>query len=168
MGDSIIKDISSIEGVTVRAFPGATIGKLAVLFSNGAISLENSDYLIIHVGTNNIGKRDSFDHIISDFANMIAIIRGCKPSIRIVISGILPRPVDHAVTDTMIKKVNNFLRLTMSSDLNFKFISTYKAVSKFGTYRRYLFAKLDNGLHLNTEGSNRLRHFFLRVISTID
>lgn len=137
-------------------------------FSQGSISLDNSDYLIIHVGTNNIGKRDSFDHIISDFANMIAIVRRSKPSIRIIISGILPRPVDHTVTDTMIKKVNNYLRLTMSSDLNFKFVCTYKAVSKFGTYCRYLFAKLDNGLHLNTEGSNRLRHFFLRVISTVD
>ena len=47
-------------------------------------------------------------------------------------------------------------------------METWKAVSKFGTFKRYLYAKNDKGLHLNTEGSRRLRHFFLRVISTID
>ena len=56
----------------------------------------------------------------------------------------------------------------MSKDLNFAFVCSYKAVVKGGTYRGYLFAKKDNGFHLNTEGSNRLRLFFLRVMSTID
>lgn len=120
------------------------------------------------MGTNNIGKNDSFNHIISDFGNLIATIRGSKPNIRIIVSSILPRPVDHQDTDPKIRKVNAYLKTVMSKDLNFKFICSYKAVSKFGTYSRYLFAKHDGGLHLNTEGSNRLRYFFLRVISTID
>ena len=56
----------------------------------------------------------------------------------------------------------------MASDINLHFIRSFRAVSKFGTYMRDLFAKKDNGLHHNTEGSNRLRFFFLRVISTLD
>ena len=91
-----------------------------------------------------------------------------KSSIRIIVSAILPRPVDHDDTDSMIKAVNTELRTKLSQDLGFHFICTYKGFVKFGTYRRYLYAKLDKGLHLNTEGSRRLRHFFLRVISTID
>ena len=97
-----------------------------------------------------------------------ASIRKAKPDIHIIISSILPRPVDHHVTDPMIKDVNRFLNLEMSKDLGFKFVCSYKAVSKYGTYRRYLFAKLDKGFHLNLyilEGANRLRHFFLMVIS---
>lgn len=168
MGDSIVKDLNRIEGVILKAFPGATIGKLSILISNGNINLQDFDYIIIHVGTNNIGKRDQFDNIISDYANLVAIIRRQKPTIRIIISSILPRPVDHNITDMMIKKVNSYLKTVMSRDMNFKFICSYKAVSKFGTFRRYFFAKLDKGLHLNTEGSNRLRYFFLRVISTVD
>ena len=168
IGDSIIKDIAPIEGVTIKPFPGCTIGYMTVLISKGDIVLTNHDFLIVHVGTNDIGYRSSFGAIVSDFGNLVAQIRRKKPSIRIVISSILPRPLDHVDTDPMIKDVNWHLRLVMASDLNFHFIRSFRAVSKFGTYRRYLFAKKDNGLHLNTEGSNRLRFFFLRVISTLD
>lgn len=168
MGDSIIKDITQIDGVTIRAFPGVTIGKLALLFSKGTISVENYDYLILHVGTNNIANRNTYEEIISDYGNLLGIIRKIKINLRIIVSSILPRPIDHSITDGMIKQVNNYLKHRMSRDLNFTFVCSYKAVSKFGTFRRYLFAKLDKGLHLNTEGSNRLRFFFIRVISTID
>ena len=80
----------------------------------------------------------------------------------------MPRSAEHSITDKMIKDVNRHLKVVMSKDLNFAFVCSYKVVVKEGTYRRYLFAEKDNGLHLNTEGSNRLRFFFLRVISTID
>lgn len=83
-------------------------------------------------------------------------------------SAIIPRPIDNTDTDEMVKKVNKCLRSEMAPDLGFHFIETWKAVSKYGTFRRYLYAKKDKGLHLNTEGSRRLRYFFLRVISTID
>lgn len=152
--------------MTLSAYPGATIAKLSLLFSRGEINLEPHEIIIVHVGTNNIGRRDSYEDILSDFGNLIASIRKCKPSIRIIVSSILPRPVDHDITDSMIKKVNLCLRTRMSQDLGFKFICSYKAVVKFGTYRRYLYAKLDKGLHLNLEGANKLRHFFLMVIST--
>ena len=43
----------------MQSFPGATIARLSMHFSKGHINLENYDYIIIHVGTNNIGNRDS-------------------------------------------------------------------------------------------------------------
>ena len=122
----------------------------------------------MHVGTNNIGNRDRFEGIISDYANLIAILRRCKPGIRIVVSSVLPRSAGHSITDKMIKNVSRHLKDVMSKHLNFAFVCSYKAVVKEGTYRKYLFSEKDNGLHLNTEGSNRLRFFFLRFISTID
>ena len=106
--------------------------------------------------------------MVSDYGNLVAQIRNKKPSIRVIISSILPRPVDHSVTDKMIKDINNHLRTVMTPDQNFHFIRSFRALCQFGTYRRYLYAKKDQGLHLNTEGSNRLRYFFLRVISTLD
>ena len=154
--------------MVIKSFPGATIAKLTVHLSKRQISLENFEYVILHVGTNNIGRRDTFEHMLSDYGNLIASVKKVKPSIRIIMSAIIPRPVDHTETDPMIKSVNSCLKHRMAPDMGFHFICTYKAVSKFGSYRRYLYAKLDQGLHLNTEGSNRLRHFFLRVISTID
>ena len=104
---------------------------------------------------------DSFGATVSDFGNLIAQIKKKKPSIRIIISTILPSPLYHVDTDNMIKKVNTHLRTVMAPDLNFNFILSYRAFSIFGTYRRrYLYAKKGQGLHLNAEGSNRLRCFF--------
>ena len=168
IGDSIIKDLAPIEGVTIKSYSGATIGYLSVLISDGDIDLTNHDFLIVHVGTNNIGARHSFGAMVSDYGNLVAQIRNKKPSIRVIISSILPRPVDHSATDKMIKDINYHLRTVMAPDQNFHFIRSFRALCQFGTYRRYLYAKKDQGLHLNTEGSNRLRYFFLRVISTLD
>ena len=88
VGDSIIKGIPPIEGVTLSAHPRATIANLSVFLTNKHISLEGHDIIIVHVGTNNIGRRDSFAHIVSDFENLIASIRKAKPDIRIIISSI--------------------------------------------------------------------------------
>ena len=151
----------------MQSFPGATIARLSMHFSKGHINLENYDYIIIHVGTNNIGNRDSNENIISDFGNHISTVKKMRPSIRIVISAIIPRPVDHEGTDSMIKSVNHHLRTKMCRDMGgggglyvLYVLIRHTAVSKFGTYRRYLFAKPDKGLHLNTDGANRLRFFF--------
>ena len=168
MGDSIIKNMPEIDGVVVKSFPGDTIGKLTNRIDSGQVNLSPFDYIIVHVGTNNINNGEPYGSIVSDYGNLIPIIKRKKKSIKIIMSAILPRPCDHSETDGLIKDVNKCLRTQMSPDLGFHFIESWKAVSKFGTYRRYLFAKKDKGLHLNTEGSRRLRYFFLRVISTID
>ena len=63
-------------------------------------------------------------------------------------SAIISRPVYHKDTEPMIKSVNRCLKERMAPDIGFHFICTYKAVSTFGTYRRYLYAKLDQGLYL--------------------
>ena len=58
--------------------------------------------MILHVGTNDIGYRAPYGDIISDFGNLIGICKKVKPSIQIIVSAILPRPVDHSDTDPMI------------------------------------------------------------------
>ena len=64
VGDSIIKNMDPLDGVVVKCFPGATIAKLSSLWSTD-VKLHNFEYIIIHVGTNNIGNRDSFGNILS-------------------------------------------------------------------------------------------------------
>ena len=167
-GDSIIKNLPPIDGVVIKSFRGDTIVQLTNRIDKGQVNLSPFDYVIIHVGTNNIDKGHSHGNIIADYGNLIPTIKKQKRSIRIIMSAILPRPCDHEDTDAIIKDVNWCLRSKMGPDLGFHFIESWKAVSKFGTYSRYLFAKNDNGLHLNTEGSRRVRYFFLWVISTID
>ena len=75
--------------------------------------------------------------------------------------------MDHEVTDPMIRKVSKYLQVNMSHNMHFKFICTYKPFMFAGKVKLEHFAKKDGGLHLNTEGTSKLRYFFLRVISTI-
>ena len=79
--------------------------------------------------------------MISDFANLVAILKDKKTGLTYIVSSILPRLVDHSATDDLIRKVNACLKDVMSADFNFKFICSYKAVVKYGTYRRYLFSQ---------------------------
>ena len=123
--------------------------------------------MILHVGTNDIGYRAPYGDIISDFGNLIGICKKMKPSIQIIVSAILPRPVDHSYTDPMIRSVNKQLNKVLSKTLRFKFVPSYKPFMYAGSVRRELFAKKDGGLHLNTEGTNVLTRFFLRVIATM-
>ncbi|XP_053399829.1 uncharacterized protein LOC123529329 isoform X1 [Mercenaria mercenaria] len=167
LGDSIVKFLPPIEGVTVQSFPGATVGKLSFLVSKKRVNLYDKHFIILHVGTNNISNQDSLASMSSDFSNLIAAIRTENPSIRIIVSSVLPRPVDHEITESCIKEYNRFLEDILAADLDFKFIRSYRPFCFKGSVKRYLFAKLDGGLHLNSEGANRLRHFFLRVISTL-
>lgn len=167
ISDSIAKHISGLDGVVVQAFPGDTIAKTASRIHSGEAKLHSFDFVIFHTGTNDIANRAPYDNIISDFGNLIGICRNIKPSIQIIISSILPRPVDHKITDPVIRRVNAYLQRNMSKSMRFKFICSYKPFMYAGSVRRELFAKRDGGLHLNTEGTNVLRRFFLRVISTM-
>ena len=143
----------------MQIFSGRTISQISAKIDNNEANLEPYDYVIIHAGTNDIGNRHSFKEIISDFGNLVGIYRKKKPSIQIIISGILPRPKDHTITDPVIRDVNKHLRVFMSKSMKFKFVCTYKPFMHAGS--------VILGLHLNTEGTNTLKRFLLRVISTM-
>jgi hypothetical protein len=50
------KYVRGIDGCTTQAFPGATIARLADFVSNGRINLKNINFVIVHVGTNNVSS----------------------------------------------------------------------------------------------------------------
>ena len=134
----------TIDGVVVKCFPGYNIVKLTMKLDKtlkGHIELSPFDYIIVHVGTNNIDRRDSFDNIIADYGNLIPVIKKNNSSIRIIMSAILPRPVDHDETDEMIKKGTATLMITMfyMKDFNKPWILIpvlSKSVDKCGSYWR--------------------------------
>ena len=111
--------------------------------------------------------RAPYNNIISDFGNLIGICKKQMPSIQIIVSAILPRPKDYSISDPMIRSINKQLNKVMSKSMRFKFVPSYKPFMYGGSVRRELFAKKDSSLRLNTEGTNALTHFFLRVIATM-
>lgn len=167
MSDSIAKNVADIEGVVVQSFRGDTIANLAYKVDKGIAKLDKFDYVLFHVGTNDVDNRHSFDAIISDFGNLIGIVRKKYPKINIIISSILPRPVDYDDTDAFTRRINSYLLDHMSKPYNFKFIKSYRPFVFGGKVRRELFAKRDGGLHLNTLGTSRLRYYFLKTIASM-
>ena len=165
ISDSIAKNVSGIDGCVVQAFRGDTISQLTNRIQSKQAKLLPFDFVIIHVGTNDIENGEPFNAMISSYGNLIGVIREIHPSIQIIISAIIPRPRDHVITDPRIRDVNSHLNKFMSKDMNFKFICTYRPFSYYGKPNIALYAKNDRGLHLNTEGTRRLKHFFLQVIS---
>ena len=151
----------------MQSFRGDTIAQIANKVERGIASLKNFDYVIFHVGTNDIDDKASFHAMQSDYGNLVGICRRKYPKINIIMSAIIPRPRDHQITNDPIKRINFYMEKTMSKTLNFKFIKTYRPFMYAGKPCAELFAKNDKGLHLNTEGSSRLRYYFLRTIASI-
>ena len=75
ISDSIAKNITGIFGATVQSLRGYTIAQVAMKLDQDLISLAPYDYVILHVGTNDIDNRAPYDNIISDFGNLIGICR---------------------------------------------------------------------------------------------
>ena len=110
LGDSIPKYVSDIEDVVLQSFSGDTIAKLSSRIYSKQVSWEDFEYVLIHVGTNDVDNYvnheperkkkhfeidRAFDNMISDYGNLIGIIRKKKSSISILMSALLPRPKYH-------------------------------------------------------------------------
>lgn len=167
VSDSIAKYVQGIEGVDLRSFPGDTISNIVHRLESNQVRLDNYDYILLHVGTNDINHKASFHEMLSDFGNLLGVIRKWKPTIKIIVSSILPRPVDYETTDNPSRRINGYLETVMSKKMKFLFIKSYRPFMFGGKPRRELFAKRDGGLHLNTEGTSRLRYYFLKTIAAM-
>ena len=84
-----------------------------------------------------------------------------KRSVQIIVSAILPWPTDHDITDPVIRKINKYLKDSMSKSMTFKFVFSYKPFMHASNVIRELFIKNDGGIHLNTAGTDALKRFFL-------
>ena len=73
----------------------------------------DKEFTIFHVGTNNIKSHD-VGEIKSCFNNLISVTRQ-HSNTKIVISAILPRPLDHTALGKKVKEVNRDARIDMYS-----------------------------------------------------
>ena len=143
------------------AFPGINVSRLANRVSKGHVDI-NSEFAILHVGTNDINSLQVTE-ILASYNDLISTVRAnydCK----LVVSAILPRPIDHERNGNKVKELNKGLEKLCTSR-KCQFIRTYKPFLFSGEPRRELFAIRDGGLHLNLEGVRRLRQFFINTIA---
>ena len=159
MCDSIAKHDKTIR---LQAFPGAHIWDIIYLLNCGRIQV-NYDIILIHVGTNNV---DSFQIADFDLAYNVLIStlkKLVRPNTVIVMSAIIPRPVDFQNTCYFVTTVNRRLR-NLCSLRGVQFVATYKPFLKFGEPVCELFSPICK-LHLNYFGNLKLTNFFVQVLA---
>ena len=122
LSDSIAKHVSGILYTAIHSFPGINIARLTARICHYPDMLSRP-YTIIHVGTNDIHTL-SVCEIMSGFNNLITTVRS-QSSTHLILSSILPRPVDHNKSDEKVKEVNRLLKLKCL-ERNVQFICSYR------------------------------------------
>ena len=143
--DSIFKYIEPPYGATLSIKRGATTRTLTRLIRERSFrtyhSLTQFDLAIIHVGTNDIDNYFKRNHarnrrlasessvaieIFNDFMQLILEIKSQNRNIKIIISGILPRPKTFSFSTSLTIAVNNKLRVLASQRGYLHFHASYK------------------------------------------
>ncbi|XP_053376959.1 uncharacterized protein LOC128547791 [Mercenaria mercenaria] len=157
LSDSMAKHVTDIRETDIRSYPGITIGHLTSKIMKGSINL-NYENIVIHVGTNDVNNFSSGE-ISSLYSNLITAVKTfTDSSVTIYLSSILPRPVDFSETGPKVKEINLSLE-AICKDRKIKFLKSFRPFLKANQPRRELYAIKDGGLHLNLEGTRRLKHF---------
>ena len=84
-------------------------------------------HLILHVGTNDIGNGLSSKLITQYYCNLLELITHNFSNINIIMSAILPRPIDFDTTKQLVIETNN--RLTnLALKRNVQFVKTARFI----------------------------------------
>lgn len=164
--DSMAKYVEDVDCLSVQPFPGRTIGGLVREVSCNTDlqgKLSKADYVIIHVGTNDIHKLLP-EEFSSNLNNLVSALGRVNRLLKPLISAIIPRPLDYKYTRDKVVKANNRIKYFCKLR-KIPFLKTFRPfLGKNGHPLRHLFAIRDGGLHLNSEGSRVLSNYFLQVV----
>lgn len=148
----------------VEAISGANIHTLHNFIKENKSLLKNYSHLLLHVGTNDIGNGLTTKLIIQYYNDLLDLIRNYNSSIKVIISSILPRPIDFEDTKNLVINTNNELSC-LAIKKNVSFVKSYKPfVQQPGSIVKHKCYCRDK-LHLSYLGVSLLRNFFIGVIN---
>ena len=91
--NSIGKFINNNLHIHIIAFPGITTGRMFWKIKLGLINLSQYKTVTVHVGTNDF-QRLPKENIGKTVAKLVKLITHKNQEAKIIISGIIPRPID--------------------------------------------------------------------------
>ena len=112
-----------------------------------------------------VASSHSIGEIMSYYQNLITYIKS-HSSTKIIVSAIIPRPCDlpKDPSEKRVKDMNKELKL-LCKRRNLQFLHTYRIFLHNNKPIRSYYAVNDQGLHLNLEGSRKLRRFFINTVA---
>ena len=147
--DSLLKDCEEPRDADVVVYRGATLKTLTKEVRSRKIDLSGTQLCIIHIGTNDVDNGD-FDVIVPRYHELVSQIVRHNYIIKLVITSILPRPVDFEKTQWIIQQVNADLKRLCYFKSNLHFNHMHKSYMIGGRPNQLLYAS--DGLHLSYKG----------------
>ena len=145
LGDSIIRNVSIFNARTI-VFPGSTVVDITDKNQEVATSFPSADSLLLHVGTNDVGKRQS-ELLKSDFIRLFSVLKHLH--YKISISGPTPTAGRGSDRFSRLLGLNTWLQSACRAH-NVRFIDNFNLFWQ----RSELFAM--DGFHLNFAGARAL------------
>ena len=175
--DSIGKHVTRVKNAKLQALPGYTISRTADSIAFGNISVSGYKAILVHMGTNDIPpKKDRFtgkqsiqpiNHVVDAYRHLVQVIRRYNAHCQIVVSAIIPRPVDFLVSAYRVQKVNEGLQQLCENKHKMIFNPTHKFFFKRGLPVRGYYSESDK-LHLRGSGVMRLQQAFQQALSDVN
>ena len=163
LSDSTCKYVNNIDCVDIHAIPGANIFTVHQYIKENKARMKLFSHILLHVGTNDIGNGLSFHLAVQYYSNLFNLIKD-ECDCKVIVSAILPRPIDFDNTKNIVIQLNNCLS-SLAVKFGYLFVRSYKPfVQQPGSLpiRKY-FAR--DGLHLSFLGVSILRNFFIGVVN---
>ena len=172
LSDSLGRNVPYMYNTDKLFFPGCTIGALTNKIETGEVQIVKYNYIIILIGTNDLGPKDVWSFYRSEirkgrsgrnlpyhnptaipvlaslYHKLIATIKGLNPSIRLAFLGLLPRPYDHHRNKQHHVDANYVLKQECDQT-NTTFVPTFRSFLKYGKPVDELFI---DGLHPSPKG----------------
>ena len=155
--DSIAKYVA-IEGLETLPYRGTTIREMKDRVREND-KIKEYKNIIIHVGTNDIGNKSYV--IMSDFMGLVEVVAAKNPEAKIILSAIIPRPVDQRSTNRKVIEINREIT-NYAKERGIQYTRTDKLFRE-GYRTKYEYYAQD-GLHLNFQGTLKLTNLFREVL----
>ena len=154
LGDLIVRNVGTEHtNMKVECFPGIRTEQVHRVMETR--DLRSPDTVLIHVGTNNLRKRN-LDYVMGEMYALVAAAKSKFPHSRLVLSGLLRR---RDVTGRRLRAVNDIYDW-VAKTLGVSFVDLNSWIED-GDFDR-------DGLHLNRRGAKQLGHLYSRVCGSGD
>jgi hypothetical protein len=160
IGDSIVKNFRHIKDCDVYSFSGVSLEEMTKLISSYPSLISSVSTILLHCGTNNIEK-DTTETILSKFEALVHVVKSINADAKILISSILPRPLDFSTLGFRATVINSSLK-RKCLNWGVYFVATHKMTLKFGKFCPEFY---QDGIHLNQPGVKRVRQFFCQRLA---
>jgi hypothetical protein len=178
IADSLFRKIRFLRRAVVHAIPGATVERLLGEITRGNIDVSYQKCVLIHVGTNNLG-RESPTAICNRMAVLYDEIRNRNSSCTIIFSAIIIRPKDEdrnlyfmeqGEVSLIEKRLElNYLAATMLRLRGGQLLRTWNCLmkGKGPNHVPNLALYHTDGLHLNDLGVTRMTQYLVNCLGRV-